>query len=95
MFNVGTGELLVILLVALLVLGPEKLPDSARKVGNVISELRRMSHGFQSEVRKAMDEVKTDATAELPPTPPTKLEPVADEKQPDGERAANSDDSAA
>jgi Tat protein translocase TatB subunit len=95
MFNVGSGELLVILLVALLVLGPEKLPDSARKIGNVVNELRRMSQGFQSEVRKAMDEVKLDATAELPPTPPTKLEPVADGDKPDAERATSSDDSAA
>lgn len=59
MFNVGAGELLVILFVALVVLGPEKLPESARKVGNVVAELRRMSQGFQDEVRRAV--VPTDA----------------------------------
>jgi Tat protein translocase TatB subunit len=95
MFNVGTGELLVILLVALLVLGPEKLPDTARKVGNVIGELRRMSQGFQSEVRKAMEDAKPDATVAPPPTPPTKLEPVADDEHRDGGPAASSDDPAA
>ena len=42
MFNVGAGELLVILLIALIVLGPDKLPDTARKIGNVMGELRRM-----------------------------------------------------
>jgi sec-independent protein translocase protein TatB len=57
MFNVGTGELLVILLIALIVLGPDKLPDAARKIGNVMGELRRMSTGFQNEMRAAMDEV--------------------------------------
>jgi Tat protein translocase TatB subunit len=56
-FNVGAGELLVILLIALIVLGPEKLPDAARKMGNVMGELRRMSSGFQNEMRSAMDDV--------------------------------------
>src|SRR4051812_602177 len=57
MFNVGAGELLVILLIALIVLGPDKLPETARKMGNVMGELRRMSSGFQNEMRAAMDEV--------------------------------------
>ena len=57
MFNVGAGELMVILLIALIVLGPDKLPDTARKIGNVMGELRRMSSGFQNEMRSAMDEV--------------------------------------
>ena len=56
MFNVGTPELLVILLVALLVLGPNKLPEAARQVGRAMSELRRLSSGFQSELRDAMQE---------------------------------------
>jgi len=56
MFNVGAGEIMVILLIALIVLGPDKLPDAARKVGNVMGELRRMSHGFQNEMRSAFDD---------------------------------------
>lgn len=55
-FNTSGTELLVILLVALIVLGPEKLPEAARKVGNVMKELRRMSSGFQAEVRDALAE---------------------------------------
>lgn len=56
MFNVGTPELLVILLVALIVLGPNKLPDAARQVGRFMGEFRRMSSGFQDELRDAMQE---------------------------------------
>lgn len=56
MFNVGTAELLVILLVALLVLGPNKLPDAARQVGRALGELRRLSSGFQAEMRDALRE---------------------------------------
>lgn len=55
MFNVGTGEMLVILVLALIVLGPDKLPEAARKAGHFLSEFRRMSSGFQQEFRDAMD----------------------------------------
>jgi sec-independent protein translocase protein TatB len=55
-FNVTGGELVIILLVALIVLGPDELPDAIRKVGRVYGELRRMSQGFQSEIRDALDE---------------------------------------
>jgi len=55
-FNVTGSELVIILLVALIVLGPEKLPDAIRKVGRVYGELRRMSAGFQSELKDALDE---------------------------------------
>jgi Tat protein translocase TatB subunit len=74
MFNVGTPELLLILVVALLVLGPTKLPDAARKVGRAMGELRRLSSGFQAELRDAMQEPvpsrPLDAVAEPPPPSP-------------------------
>jgi sec-independent protein translocase protein TatB len=62
MFNVGGPEVLVILLVALIVLGPQQLPKAVRSVGNVMSELRRMSSGFQDEIRNALD-VSTETEA--------------------------------
>lgn len=55
MFNVGGGEIVVVLLLALLLLGPERLPQAARKVGRVLNELRRMTSGFEEEMRKAID----------------------------------------
>ena len=55
MFNVGGGEIIVILLIALIVLGPDKLPSAARQAGKYLNEFRRMSSGFQSEIRSAMD----------------------------------------
>jgi sec-independent protein translocase protein TatB len=57
MFNVGGGELLVILLIALIVLGPNRLPDAARQVGKVMGDLRKLSTGFQNEMRSALDDV--------------------------------------
>lgn len=56
MFNVGGGELLVILLIALIVLGPQKLPEAAKQIGGFARELRRMSDSFQNELKHALDE---------------------------------------
>jgi sec-independent protein translocase protein TatB len=67
MFNVGGGELLVILLVALLVLGPQRLPDAARQLGRVMGDIRRISSGFQQELRDALD---------VDEAPPRRSEPV-------------------
>jgi sec-independent protein translocase protein TatB len=90
MFNLGGGEILVILLLALIVLGPQRLPEAARKVGNVVGEVRRMATGFQSEIKAAFDEVdltpgstpttsreRTPATPVAPVTPPTPAPPAA------------------
>jgi Tat protein translocase TatB subunit len=72
-FNLGTGELLLILFVALLVLGPTKLPEAARQVGRAMSEFRRVSTGFQAELRDALKEpvdgVPFTAATEPPPAP--------------------------
>ncbi len=64
MFNIGSGELLVILLVALIILGPERLPQVARQMGQWATELRRMSSGFQDELKSAID-VPDDVRADL------------------------------
>ena len=77
MFNVGTGELLVILLLALIVLGPDKLPETARKIGNVLGELRRMSNGFQQEIRAAMDDVTRPPLEQVKEPEPKPDDPAA------------------
>jgi sec-independent protein translocase protein TatB len=56
MFNVTGGELFMVLVVALLVLGPERLPTAARKVGEVLGQLRDLSEGFKREVSQALDD---------------------------------------
>jgi len=55
-FNLQGSELIIILLLALVVLGPEKLPEAMRKMGQFYAELKKMSHGFQQEFRNATDE---------------------------------------
>lgn len=54
MFGISGAEVMVILLVALIVLGPDRLPQVARKAGQIFAELRRVSAGFEAEMRTAM-----------------------------------------
>lgn len=56
MFNLQGSEIVVILLLALVVLGPEKLPEAVRRFTEVYGELKKMGSGFQSELKSALDE---------------------------------------
>jgi sec-independent protein translocase protein TatB len=56
MFNVTGGELFMILLVALIVLGPERLPSAARRLGKTMGQLRDLSEGFKREMAQALDD---------------------------------------
>ena len=56
----GPEKLLLLFVVALIVLGPSKLPEAARTIGKVLGEFRRISSGFQDEMRDAfLDPVST------------------------------------
>jgi Tat protein translocase TatB subunit len=53
--DLGFFEILVILVVALLVVGPDKLPEYARKFGKMVRDLRKMTSNFTGEVTKSLD----------------------------------------
>lgn len=55
MFGIGSTELLVILLVALVVLGPKSLPQMARTLGKALGEFRRVSTDFQRTLNTEVD----------------------------------------
>ena len=73
---IGTPEILVILVVALIVLGPTRLPDAARQVGRAFAELRRMSSGMQAELRDVLNP-PVDGTPHTPPGPSPGVQPAA------------------
>ena len=56
MFNLQGSEIIFILLIALVVLGPEKLPGAIKRAMRTYHELRKMGDGFQSEFRSVVDE---------------------------------------
>jgi sec-independent protein translocase protein TatB len=56
MLNVGAGELFAILALALVILGPSRLPDAVRTAGRVYGEVKRITGGFQQELRDTMED---------------------------------------
>ena len=63
MLNVGGPEILVILLVALIVLGPTKRPRPARQIGKAMTEFRRIQNGFKAELRDVNEPFDTTTPA--------------------------------
>src|SRR5215468_5125803 len=98
MFGLGMGEIVVILIVALLVLGPQKLPDAAKQIGKAIRELRKHTQNLQDTieqdeaiggtVRELKSALRGDALYQPPPTiKPPDEKPVA-QNAPTAEAAA-------
>lgn len=57
MFDIGFWEVLIISVLALLVIGPERLPDVARKAGRMIGKIRRFVNSVRSDLER---ELRTD-----------------------------------
>ena len=55
MFDVGFWEILLILVLALVVIGPERLPGAARQAGFFVGKARRYIEGVRSEVEQELD----------------------------------------
>jgi sec-independent protein translocase protein TatB len=63
MFGLSAGELVIIAIVALLVVGPDKLPDAARSIGRTIRDFRRQTKDLQDSLEA--DAQVGDAVREL------------------------------
>ncbi len=57
--NIGPGELLVILLIALVVFGPRKLPELGKSLGAGLREFRKSTQGLKDELEGSFKEVPT------------------------------------
>jgi len=59
-FNVGTQELLLILLLVFVLFGPRHIPDIARTLGKGLGDLQRTLRGVEDSVRRSTEVVKPD-----------------------------------
>lgn len=64
-FGIGLPEMAVIMVLALLVFGPKKLPEIGRSVGKAIRGFQEASKEFENEFRKEADRLEQVATAPI------------------------------
>lgn len=73
MFGLGFGEIMIILVLALVLLGPQRLPDAAKQLGKVMRDFKRATDDVKDQFDRAMYEVQTVADDRprpvLAPTP--------------------------
>tara|TARA_Y100000768_G_scaffold116641_1_gene86169 strand:+ start:4271 stop:4573 length:303 start_codon:yes stop_codon:yes gene_type:complete len=55
-FNIGGGELLIIILVIVIFIGPSKLPEVANTLGRLSATIRRFNQSFQDEIRNSFED---------------------------------------
>ena len=78
--SLGPAEILVILVVALIVLGPKRLPEAGRQVGKAIAEVRRWTTEVTSEIKSAVDiEVPAKSTVVKPVVVPDTVDRGGDQ----------------
>ena len=105
MFGIGMPEMLLILAIALIVIGPKKLPDLAKSLGRAMREFKRATSDFKetlavdedfSEVKQAFDDIGTDIkdTVDFTATPTAKApsNATATEKQTEDKQVNREDD---
>ena len=89
--SLGPAEILVILVVALLVFGPNKMPEIAKQVGKGFREFRRVQQHLKSELRDVVSEfdaatapaaVEQQAVPMLPPKDDAPADPIATSSAP-------------
>lgn len=67
MFGIGGPELVVILVVALIFVGPDKLPQVARTLATGLRDLRRAANVAQAELKETVDDFMREVEADPPP----------------------------
>lgn len=75
MFDIGGGELLLILIVVLIAFGPRKLPELAQSLGRGIREFKRAQRDFTDQINSAFEQEQRRQTRTVSRTPTTVAPP--------------------
>ena len=99
MFNLGFPELILILIIALVVFGPGKLPEIGRAVGKGLSEFKKATNNLMSDVNKPIESAAPPPSVHQPPMqtiaePPAGQQPLAPEPMNKAQTAAAEGDAA-
>ncbi len=104
MFGIGMPEMLLILAIALIVIGPKKLPDLAKSLGRAMREFKKATNEFKdtlqidnelTDVKKAFDDLNADVkeTVDLNLEPERKkVDQTETDDETKGESESESDD---
>ncbi|WP_159783378.1 TatA/E family twin arginine-targeting protein translocase [Sodalinema gerasimenkoae] len=90
-FGIGLPEAIVILVIALLIFGPKKLPEIGSSLGKAIRSFQDASKEFENEFKRESEQLKAQPKREMSEAAAT---PSASESAPSTTAAANSANSA-
>jgi len=99
MFGIGMPEMILILAIALIVIGPKKLPDLAKSLGRAMNEFKKATReikdsmdlgGDLQDVKKSLDDLNTDVkdAVDLNPLKSAKNESTAEDVAPEKDQPA-------
>jgi sec-independent protein translocase protein TatA len=92
-FGIGFGEILLVIVIALIIFGPTRIPEITRTIGRVSRNLRKVTSDFTSAMEREADDLKqplkdaaADASRDLTlPPPDSAPHPPPDVGQPKGQ----------